>query len=213
MTYSDLGIDKKTGTHQAALTTLEQECVDILNKCGCGKISAIPAAGLAVRLFLDGEIGKRNLRTLINHLIMTHTLPIMCEAGVGGGYYLPGDPAEAARFKETFRRRAMTGLVKASRGSKAAYVDMMYQYTLGFDDPETQAAVEYMKFLPDEDSTPAWVQLVTKLLDRFSADPVVYAAEIRRIQATYGEIFVPREKVTVLKQKTAEFQKLLSEIA
>ena len=129
------------------------------------------------------------------------------------GYYLAGDPEETERFKQTFRRRAMTGLVKASRGSKAAYVDMMYQYTLGFDDPETQRTIEHLRLLPEEDAAPAWVQLVTKLLDRISSNPQVYAAEIRRIQAAYGDIFVPREKVSMLKAKTAEFQKLLSEIA
>jgi hypothetical protein len=213
MTYAELGIDKKTGVHSPELTGTESICVRILQERGTGRIAAIPAAQLATSLFLNGEMGKRGLRTLINHLIMTHAIPIMCEAGPGGGYYLAGDTIETARFKETFRRRAMTGLVKASRGSKAAYVDLMYQYTLGFDDPTTQRVIEKLRLLPEENTAPAWVQLVTKLLDRISADPQAYAAEIRRIQATYGEIFVPREKVTILKQKTAEFQKLLSEIA
>lgn len=212
MTNADLGIDKN-GVHSTALTGIESQCLDILHKRGCGRAAAISALDLAWELTLWGDRGKRGLRTLINHLIMTHAFPIMCEAGGGGGYFLAGDTAETERFKVTFRRRAMTGLVKASRGSKAAYVDMMYQYTLGFDDPETQAAIEHMRFLPEEDSTPAWVQLVTKLLDRFSSDPKTYAAEIRRIQKAYGDIFVPREKVTLLKEKTAEFQQLLSEIA
>jgi hypothetical protein len=214
MNNSDLGIDRRTGAHQAALTSLEAECVETMKKRGCGRIAAISAADMAFALFEDGgERGKRDLRTLINHLIMTHSLPIMCEAGGGGGYYLPGDAKEAERFKAAFRRRSMTGLVKASRGSKAAFVDMMAQYTLGFDDPETVTVIEHMRFLPENDGTPAWVQLVTKFLDRISQDPKLYAAEIRRIQHTYGEIFVPREKVTMLKEKTAEFQKLLSEIA
>lgn len=214
MTYSELGINKKTGTHQAELTALELACISVLLKRGCGKTAAISAADLADRLFRDGgEVGKRNLRALINHLIMTHSEPIMCEAGPGGGYYNPGVTAETERFKTTFHKRSMTGLVKASRGSKAAYVDIMYQYTLGFDDPETQAAVEHMRFLPEEDPTPAWFQLATKLLDRFSSDPVAYAAELRTLQEKYGDIFVPREKVAMLKAKTAEFQKLLSEIA
>jgi hypothetical protein len=213
MTYADLGIDKKTGVHSPELTGTESICVRILQERGSGRVSALSAADLACHLFLGGDLGKRNLRTLINHLIMTHAIPIMCEAGPGGGYYLAGDTAETARFKETFRRRAMTGLVKASRGSKAAYVDLMYQYTLGFDDPKTQAVIEKLRLLPEENTAPAWVQLVTKLLDRISADPQAYASEIRRIQKTYGEIFVPREKVAMLKEKTAEFQKLLSEIA
>ena len=213
MTNADLGIDKN-GVHSMELTDMEARCVDILQGRGCGRRAAIAAADLGWRILEDGgERGKRAVRRLINHLIMTHALPVMCEAGGGGGYYLAGDPEETERFKQTFRRRAMTGLVKASRGSKAAYVDMMYQYTLGFDDPETQRTIEHLRLLPEEDAAPAWVQLVTKLLDRISSNPQVYAAEIRRIQAAYGDIFVPREKVSMLKAKTAEFQKLLSEIA
>lgn len=213
MTYADLGIDRKTGAHSMELTGTESICIRILQERGTGRIAAIPAADLAYNLFMTGELGTRGVRTLINHLIMTHAIPIMCEAGPGGGYYLAGDPEETARFKETFRRRAMTGLVKAARGSKAAYVDLMYQYTLGFDDPKTQHVIEKLRLLPEENSAPAWVQLVTKLLDRFSEDPQRYALEIRRIQTTYGDIFVPREKVSMLKKKTEEFQKLLSEIA
>jgi len=214
----NLGIDKN-GVHTMELTQLERDCLDILQARGSGKDSAISATELTAALGLDGDgseksldAGKRNLRVVINHLIITHSLPIMCEAGFGGGYYIAGEAAETERFKQTFHRRAMTGLVKASRGSKAAYVDMMFQYTLGFDDPETRAAIERLNMAASDDPVPAWVQLVTKLLDKMSADPQRYAAEIRRIQATYGEIFVPREKVRQLKEKTAEFQKLLSEI-
>ena len=212
MRESDLGIDKR-GVHSPELSGTESVCLRILQERGCGKIAAIPAIDLANRLFLNGEIGKRNLRTLINHLIITHSKPIVCEAGVGGGYYLPGDTAEVERFNRTFHSRSMTGLLKASRGRKAAYADMMYQYSLGFDDPKTQAVIERLRLIPDEDSTPVWVKLITKFLDRISSDPVVYSAEIRRLQEAYGDIFLPREKVTLLKQKTAEFQKLLSEIA
>ena len=212
MKNSDLGIDNKTGAHQMALTPLEASCLEIMQGRGCGSLKAISAADMTTILFSDSD-RKRDLRTLVNHLIMTHSLPIMCEAGVGGGYYLAGDPKEAERFKAMFRRRAMTGLVKASRGSKAAFVDMMAQYTLGFDEQETTAVIEHMRFLPENDRTPAWVQLVTKFLDRISKDPHLYAAEIRRIQHTYGDIFVPREKVAQLKEETAKFQRMLAEIA
>jgi len=88
----------------------------------------------------------------------------------------------------------------------------MYQYTLGFDDPSTSTIMERLKITAPEDPVPAWVQLATKLLDKMSADPQRYAAEIRRIQRDYGDIFVPRDKVRLLKEKTAEFQQLLSEI-
>ena len=212
MTNTDLGIDKD-GRHHLELTLMERSCFGAIEGRGLGRAAAISAGHLSCSLGLYGETGKRKLRHLINHLIMSHKLPIMCEAGTGGGHYLPGCADEVARFKKAYHRRSMTGLVKMSRGSKAAYVDMMMQYTLGFDDPETQAVMERLSMAPDEDPVPVWVQLATRLLDRFSSDPVRYAEEIRKLQITYGDIFVPREKVSMLKQKTAEFQKLLSEIA
>jgi len=107
----------------------------------------------------------------------------------------------------------MTGLVKASRGKKSAFVDIATQLVLGFDSPETKEAVERLQLTPDSDSVPAWVSMVTQFLDRLSGNPEKYAAEIRHIQQQYGDIFVPAEKVRMLREKTAEFQQLLREIA
>jgi hypothetical protein len=107
----------------------------------------------------------------------------------------------------------MTGLLKASRGKRASFVDLMAQLTFGFDEPVSHEPIERLNFTPDGSSVPAFVQLVTKYLDRISADPQKYAAEIKSLQNTYGDIFVPREKVRMLKEKTAEFQSLLREIA
>ena len=217
MRESDLGI-QGDGTHEKALTPLESDCIRVLEERGSGKIMALPARQLTVILGLDSadvtkDHGTRNTRTLINHLIITHRLPIICQAGKGGGYYLTGAEQESEQFYRSFHARAMTGLVKASRGRKAAYVDKMLQLTLGFDDPESAAALERLRLSPEEDPVPAWVHLTTRLLDRLHADPQRYADEIRRLQQAYGDIFVPREKVTILKQKTAEFQQLLAEIA
>jgi len=69
------------------------------------------------------ESAKRRLRSVINHLIIRHGIPIMCEAGKGGGYYLPGDESEVEQNHARFHRRAMTGLMKASRARKSAYGD------------------------------------------------------------------------------------------
>jgi len=229
MQESDLGIID--GTHNPELTPLERDCLSVLEERGKGVKSAISAKAFAAALSVDRTTteknddddgteqteqvawGTRNLRKLINHLIMTHGIPIVCKAGLGGGYFLPGSTLEISEFYQTFHRRAMTGLVKASRGKRSAFVEIVTQLSLGFDEPGNREIIEKLRLHPDEDTVPAWVQVVTKLLDRIAEDPQKYAGEIRRIQSTYGDIFVPREKVRLLKEKTAEFQRLLREIA
>ena len=214
----DLGIvDNK---HDLQLTDLESKCLDTLQQRGAGEKVAISAADLARAVGLEDyaseggtDEGKRDLRHLINHLIISHSIPIMCKAGFKGGYFLPGDETEVQRFYGAFHRRAMTGLVKASRGRKASFVDIMTQLSLGFDDPETKEALEQLRLTADADPVPAWVQIATRLLDRISDDPERYAAEIRKLQGKYGDIFVRREKVSELKRMTAQFQELLKEIA
>jgi len=207
MQESDLGI--VDGVHKPELTPLERDCLSVLEERGTGRKMAISAALLASNI----EEEKRDLRHLINHLIITHGLPIVCKAGTGGGYFLPASEVEVSEFYQTFHRRAMTGLVKASRGKRSAFVEIVTQLSLGFDEPGNQEVIEKLRLMPDEDAVPAWVQVVTKFLDRLSESPDKYAAEIRRIQSTYGDIFVPRERIRLLKEKTAEFQKLLKEIA
>ncbi len=217
MTNADLGIND-LGKHDSQLTSTEQHCLDKLQERGIGRPYAVSASDLAWAMGIGSydekcmEANKRHLRKLINHLIISHGLPIMCEAGQGGGYYLVGNPSEETANYQRFHRRAMTGLLKASRGRKGAYVDKVVQLTLGFDDPAMQAAIERMKLTPDADPVPAWVQLVTRFLDRIAADPEGNAEVIRRIQKEYGEIFVERATMKRLKEKTAEFQALLTEI-
>ena len=228
MKESDLGI--YDGQHDERLTLVERAALEILEDRGKGAEAAISArefalamsegsndefvwrlAGRAVQF--DAEQSKRDVRKLVNHLIMTHGIPIICQAGTGGGYYIAGCEAEVTKFYTTFHRRAMTGLVKASRGKKSAFVDIATQLVLGFDSQETKEAVERLQLTPDGDSVPAWVSMVTQFLDRLSGNPEKYAAEIRRIQEQYGDIFVPAEKVRRLREETAKFQQLLLEIA
>ncbi len=216
MKDTDLGFDRVTLAHNMTLTPLEGDCIEAMRRRGEGAAAAMSAGDLAAILGLKdepgGDEGKRNLRKLINHLIMTHKLPIICQAGCGGGYYLTGAPEETEQFYRTFIARGKTGLFKASCGRRAAYVDIAYQYTLGFDEPVTAPAKKQQQFALD-DGPPVWVQVVSKCLDRAAADPDRYAAEISALQKKYGDIFVPREKVRQLREKTAEFQRLLREIA
>ena len=215
MKESDLGIYE--GKHDEKLTPVESCALEILEDRGKGSGAAISAREFATDLNRESDLDmgqkQRDVRKLVNHLIMTHGIPIICQAGPGGGYYIAACEAEVTRFYTTFHRRAMTGLVKASRGKKSAFVDIATQLVLGFDSPETQASVERLQLTPEGNSVPAWVSMVTQFLDRLTGNPEKYAAEIRNIQEQYGDIFVPREKVRMLKEKTAEFQRLLREIA
>lgn len=108
----------------------------------------------------------------------------------------------------------MTGLMKATRSRRSAYADAVLQLTLDFDGPAGDATRTRLGLPPRRgDSIPAWVQLVTKLLDRVKGDPTAYADEIRAIQDRYGDIFVPRYKVRELREKLGQVGKMLEELA
>jgi hypothetical protein len=202
-----------------------------------GRAGAIPARELAAKLPMVVESGgwqpagdpptarktsrkrsddarERELRRVINRLIIKHGIPIMCEAGPGGGYYLPAFDTEVEDNHARFRQRAMTGLMKATRSRRSAYADAVIQLTFGFDGPEGDSVRERLGLPKRSDtSPPAWVQVVTKLLDRVKGDPERYADQIRAIQDQYGDIFVPRYKVRELKEELGKVQKMLGELA
>lgn len=150
------------------------------------------------------ESCKRRVRKAVNELIIKHGISICCVAGNGGGYYLPANQEDVEGNYKTFHRRAMTGLVKAARGRRAAYADAMVQLSLGF---EREAAV--YRPGPGEDGPPAWVSVVTGLLQQVKGDPVKYAAEIRRIQEEFGDIFVRRDQVAKIRALSSELSRVL----
>lgn len=160
------------------------------------------------------ESAKRRLRSVVNRLIIVHGIPIMCEAGLGGGYYLPGDDAEVEQNHARFHRRAMTGLMKASRARKSAYADAVIQLAMGFDAPEGDEIRRRLgMILPRTGSPPAWVQVVTRLLDHMQGNPEAYAGQIAHLQEQYGDIFVPRNKVRELRELSGQLQRVLGELA
>lgn len=159
---------------------------------GLSELDGLSAAEKAYRM----ESCKRRVRTAVNRLIIVHGVPIMCRAGTGGGYYLPATTADVEENHGAFHKRAMTGLIKASRGRKAAYADAMVQLTLGFES-EAEAYREMVTgtSAPAEVGPPAWVSVVSGLLQQVKGDPARYAAEIKRIQDEFGDIFVRRERL------------------
>jgi len=214
MIDEDLGISED-GTHQKALTDIEACCVDILKQQAQGRENALSAMDMGDFVFPmeDKEQGKRDLRELVNHLICTHRIPICSMPGQGGGYWLPENKAEVEAVYQARRKRAFTGLIKMSRGKKSAYVDILQQITLGFDEPAGNIAIERFKFAPDKDAGPTWLKLVTRFLSMMDKDPQKYAAEISALQNSFRDIFVPRGMVIQLRRKTEELQELLKKIA
>lgn len=215
ITFEDLGISEDGKTHNKELTAIEAACIDTLNSCGRGRQSAIPAAVLAEAIFAtsDSEQDKRNLRELINHLIIRHLLPVMSMPGKGGGYWIPDDPSEEVAVYEARRRRAFTGLMKMAGGRKGAYVDLLDQLSLGFEAPEGARMVEELHVVPDQDPLSVPLKLVTKVLARLENDPQKYAAELSSLQKTFGHLFVSAKAVEDLKKKADELQEMLRKLA
>lgn len=165
------------------------------------------------RLIEHAETCKRRLRKVINRLIIHFGIPIMCEAGYGGGYYLPAHDGEVEANHGRFHKRSMTGLVKASRARKAAYADAIVQLTLGYE-KEADAVRERLGIpVQDDEGPPPWVAVVTGLLDRVKGDPEKYAAEIGRIRDEYGDIFVRRDKVKEIRRLSSELNRVLEGLA
>ncbi len=148
---------------------------------------------------------KRFVRKAVNSLIIKHRISIMCVAGSGGGYYLPATEADVENNHHRFHARAMTGLVKASRSRKSAYADAIVQLSIGYE-----AEVKRLDAGSTEtEGPPAWVSVVTGLLDRVKGDPALYSSEIRRIQDQYGDIFVRRDQVAKIRQLSTELNRAL----
>ena len=114
----------------------------------------------------------RDVRMMQNHLLIRHDhCPVLSAAGVGGGYWIADNAGETAAFFESFRKRALTGFVKASRGRKAVAVDLAVQMVIEFDGlvsdepiedgPAAQAAMEQ--------STAA--SLAERVIERMLASP------------------------------------------
>jgi len=188
----------------------ERKVLEILVKRGTGAAKAIPAISLAGRA-TGGD--DRELRKVITQLIVYHRIPIVCKAGRGGGYFLPASEEEIEAMYRAFYNRGMTGLVKATRARKSAYVDSIVQMAFGFDeDPKIVEMREKMGEL-DEEGPPAWAAMTTQLLDRITEDPETYKRELEYIRERYGDIFVSREKLRQIRKTAGELLDLTKDIA
>lgn len=230
MKTEDLGIDPKTMQHDKRLTAFENRFLAILWTDHVGEANKISAAELAllfscategfeldsrqVPFILERSSGdkwfekkKRTVRHVHNHLLTMHdNLSILSKAGIGGGYWIADSKEEAAEFYDTFRKRGMTGLVKASRGKKAALVDMMEQVTFEFEDLAVNLGI-----LDKHDTAgdPAAIAVVDSFLGRMLSNPEKFSAGLKKLSKKYGSVLLDKAEVAAMKTKAVELSKLV----
>lgn len=234
MNQVDLGYDPKSGRHYPLLTSYESTFLGLFWLDHVGKENRIAADTLAVifHFTLAGleineesipditrdvaksnpvKLGrwKRDVRRLHNHLLIEHpNVPIFSSAGIYNGYFIGETETEANEFYYTFRKRGMTGLIKASRGKKAVLADMVQQLTFELDDL-TGALPDAP--VPSGKSAP--IEVVDALLEKMTRNPERFAGELRRLGKKFGSVLLPKDQLQEMMAKAAELQKMMAGIS
>jgi len=224
MKAEDYGLDLETGEHSREFTEVEKTLLALL-ACHVGKDQRIPAEDLALQFheectgervthaeYQQGiEHWKREIRYLINHLVIDHDQPIMSKAGTSGGYWIAQSKDEVNEFYETFRKRAMTGLVKASRGKRSVMAEMVKQIAFEFEELKTdrrRRAVDVPSLQPD----PAPEIVVTEFLNKMTKEPEKYTEEIKRLRRKFGQVFMDPAVYGRLRNLSGELNRLLGRV-
>jgi hypothetical protein len=218
MRLEDVGIDPRTGYHKKQPLTFEESTfLGLFWGVHEGMSRAISANELAaaydrkVRVPGGIEYAKREIRYLQNHMLFDHNIAILSKAGDGGGYWLSTSEAEAEEFYKTFRKRGLTGLVKASRGKQSAMVDMVTQLSFEFEDLVDRTGVQTHRIVP-RGGVPAPIEVVDAFLEKMTHDPGKFADGLRKIGEKYGGVLLPREKVQALKKEVGRIQEMVSDL-
>lgn len=151
---------------------------------------------------------KRDVRRMHNHLLNEHDhVPLLSKAGTGGGYWIAENEAELAAFYDAFRKRGLTGLVKASRGKKAVLVEMVSQLSFDF---ELEDKTEMQPVRPGSDvSMP--VQVVDQFLERMLSQPEKFAGDLQRISKKFGSVLFSKAQAQAMKAKVRELNEIVAE--
>ena len=148
---------------------------------------------------------KRTVRMLQNHLLNEHDhIPILSKAGIGGGYWIAEDASELSAFYDAFRKRGLTGLVKASRGKKAVLVEIVQQLSFDF---ELEDRTRLQPVRP-ESGVSMPVQVVDQFLERMLSDPEKFAGDIRRLSNKFGKVLFSKVQAAAMKAKIRELNEL-----
>jgi len=224
MKAEDMGIDIETGEHARDMTRAETAMMGVLSR-HVNKYNKIAAEDLAVEWrehmnylrvtytvyhrLIEGW--KREVRSMVNHLVIDHDQPILSKAGPDGGYWIAENQAEVEEFYETFRRRAMTGLTKAARGKQAVLADMVKQLTFEFEDLKTPRPALAAKIRPGLD--PAPVVMVSTFLDKMTKEPERYANELKLLRDKFGKVLLPKDMFGEIQDLSHKLSGLLEKVA
>ncbi len=137
-------------------------------------------------------------------------IPILSKAGNDGGYWIAGTEEEAAEFYETFRKRGMTGLVKASRGKQASMVKMVTQLSFEFEDLVDKTGYTHM--IRPAAGMPMPAEVVDAFLEKMTRNPEKFADDLRKIGQKYGSILLPKEKVLEMKRATERLRQMVENL-
>lgn len=240
MKLEDFGINPKTRIHNRNLTFVENRFLGILWIDHVGAENKISADALAVKfeyamwgneikpedlttvIFLmlrDSHVivnrRKRDVRYLQNHLLFDHkNIPLLSKAGTDGGYWIAESKEETEEFFQTYRKRRLTGLVKASRGKKAAMVDMMQQLTFEFEDMVDLTngfSVQGSGFRV-KGGVPMAIEVVDAFLSKMLQDPEKFSDGLKKIGQKYGSVLLPKAQVKAMQTKAAELQELVASL-
>lgn len=148
---------------------------------------------------------KRDVRRMHNHLLDEHDhVPVLSRAGFGGGYWIAENPGEHHAFYESFRKRALTGMRKASRGKKSVLAGMVTQLSFDFD---LEDKTEIQPVRPGSDvSMP--VQIVDQFLGRMLASPEKFSDDLQRISKKFGNVLFSKTQARAMKDKIRELNEL-----
>ena len=218
MKSEDFGFDPKTGRHDARLTYAEDKFVEILWEDHTGFDNRISANDLAREFIFrikdqpialsQLEYWKRDVRHMHNHLLQYHdNVPILSRAGIQGGYWFAQNKLEAAMFYDTFRKRGMTGLLKASRGKQSVMVDIVEQLSFKFDDLIDKTDTRY----PQSRELMS-IKILDAFLDRMTKNPEKFADGLRKLGKKYGSVLLPREQVAAMRAKARELQQMVDNL-
>jgi hypothetical protein len=216
MRKEDLGIDRKTGKHNAGLTRYESALLGVLWLDHVGEENIISADELAMKYAyaLGCEIKdswnlsewKRDVRSLQNHLLIIHrNIPFFSRSGKGGGYWI-GTEEEAPAFYDSFRQRGLTGLTKAARGKQAVLVEMVEQLTFQFDDLEDRTGGSVVTI----NGRPTPVAVVDAMIGKMMRNPERFHNDLLRLGQKFGSVLLPKARARQIETKARELQELVT---
>lgn len=209
-----LGIDVKTGYHTRVLTHEEAVFVGILWVDHVGARRAMPASALAVR-YAYGVAGveiagnrrainewKREVRYMHNHLLeMHHKIPVLSQAGRGGGYWIAENDGEAEAFFWTFRKRGLTGLVKGTRGKQSAVVEVVEQLAFELDELAHGDGLSMpVRGAHAPSMAPA---IVDALLTKMTREPEKFSDDIRRLRDKHAAVLMPKATMDAIRAQAS----------